>query len=36
MFRQLHDKIDLHFVETRAFGLGVVLQRYQRVDKRQQ
>jgi dihydrofolate reductase len=30
MFRQLRDKIDLQLVETRTFGHGVVLLRYQR------
>jgi dihydrofolate reductase len=35
MFRQLHDKIDLQLVETRTFGSGVVLLRYQRADVRQ-
>ncbi len=34
MFRQLHDKINLKLVETRTFGSGVVLLRYQRVDDR--
>lgn len=29
MFRQLRDKINLQFVETRKFGRGVVLLRYQ-------
>ena len=35
MFRQLHDKINLQLVETRTFGSGVVLLRYQRADERQ-
>jgi dihydrofolate reductase len=34
MFHQLHDKINLKLVETRTFGSGVVLLRYQRVDDR--
>lgn len=32
IFRQLRDKINLQFVETRKFGRGVVLLRYQRAD----
>jgi dihydrofolate reductase len=35
MFRPLHDKINLQLVETRTFGSGVVLLRYQVVDKNQ-
>jgi dihydrofolate reductase len=34
MFRPLHDKINLQLVETRTFGSGVVLLRYQRADER--
>jgi dihydrofolate reductase len=34
IFRQLHDKIKLKLVETRTFGSGVVLLRYQRADER--
>ncbi len=34
MFRQLHDKINVQLVETRTFGSGVVLLRYQRADER--
>jgi dihydrofolate reductase len=32
MFQQLRDKVTLKFVETRTFGSGVVLLRYQRGD----
>jgi dihydrofolate reductase len=32
MFRPLHDRIDLHLVETRSFNHGVILLKYQRVD----
>jgi len=35
MFRQLRDKITLQFVETRKFGRGIVLLRYQRADAHQ-
>ncbi len=35
MFRQLRDKINLTLAETRTFGSGVVLLRYQRADDRQ-
>ena len=35
MLRQLHDKINLQLVETRTFGSGVVLLRYQHADERQ-
>jgi hypothetical protein len=31
----LHDKINLQLVETRTFGSGVVLLRYQHADERQ-
>jgi dihydrofolate reductase len=34
MFRPLHDKINLHLVETRRFGSGVVLLRYQCANER--
>ncbi len=34
MFRPLQDKINLRLVETRSFGSGVVLLRYQRADER--
>jgi dihydrofolate reductase len=34
MFGPLHDKLDLQLVETRRFGSGVVLLRYQRADER--
>jgi dihydrofolate reductase len=35
MFHQLHDKINLQLAETRTFGSGVVLLRYQLADERQ-
>ncbi len=35
MFRQLRDKINLQLVETRTFGSGVVLLRYQYAGERQ-
>jgi dihydrofolate reductase len=35
MFARLHDKINLRLVETRTFGSGVVLLRYQHADERQ-
>jgi len=35
MFHQLHDRINLQLVETRTFGSGVVLLRYQHADERQ-
>jgi dihydrofolate reductase len=35
MFPQLHDRINLQLVETRTFGSGVVLLRYQHADERQ-
>jgi dihydrofolate reductase len=35
MFPRLHDKINLQLVETRTFGSGVVLLRYQLADERQ-
>ena len=34
VFRQLPDRISLQLVETRRFGSGVVLLRYQRADER--
>jgi dihydrofolate reductase len=34
MFRQLRDKINVQLVETRTFGSGVVLLRYQRAGER--
>jgi dihydrofolate reductase len=34
MFRHLHDQIRLQLVETRPFGSGVVLLKYQLADKR--
>jgi dihydrofolate reductase len=34
MFPRLHDNINLQLVETRTFGSGVVLLRYQRADER--
>lgn len=35
MFRQVHERINLRLVETRTFGSGVVLLKYQRADERQ-
>jgi dihydrofolate reductase len=35
MFGHLQDKINLQFVETRTFGSGVVLLRYERADESQ-
>ena len=32
MFQALDDRINLRLVETRTFGSGVVLLRYQRLD----
>jgi riboflavin biosynthesis pyrimidine reductase len=35
MFQALHDKINLKLIETRTFGSGVVLLRYQRVGQKE-